>query len=84
MCNACKKGYVEARVQSKRKNSNYVGKAYNVTKGVSKELYKNSSINDIPYIAAALGLLTPFPLASPVMFCIGKFIQICAKKLHNP
>ena len=56
----------------------------NVSKGVGKKLKKETTIDDLPIIAGAIGLLSPIPLASPILLALGKVVQLVVKSLHKP
>lgn len=77
-------GYNNAQNYSKQHNQSKIQKAYGISKGVTKEIVKATTVDDLPYIAGAIGFLTPIPLASPVMLGLGKIAQIVIKRLHKP
>lgn len=82
--NAYSEGYTNAQNYSKQHNQGKLKRAYGISKGVTKEIVKATTIDDLPYIAGAIGLMTPIPLASPVMMGLGKIAQIIIKRLHKP
>ena len=51
----------------------------NISKSVGRKLKKETTIDDLPIIAGAIGMLLPLPLASPVMLVLGKIVQLLAK-----
>lgn len=77
-------GYNNAKQHSAKNNCGKFKTAYNISASVTKEIVKSTTIDDLPYIAGAIGLFTPIPLASPVMLGLGKIVQIMVKKLHKP
>ncbi len=82
--NAYHTGYNDANTYSREHNYGSIRRAYGISKGVTKEIAKATTIDDLPYIAGAIGFLTPIPLASPVMLGLGKIAQIVIKRLHKP
>lgn len=80
--NGCKIG----KRTSKIYNSNNLASAVNISRGVGKQIAKNTSIDNLPVVAGALGMLFPYPLTSVVFYCLGKLAQIgikSLKKIHN-
>ena len=73
---AGKNGYNIAKRTSQIYNQGCGRKYYNVSKSVSKQLYKEFSIDDLPLFAGAIGMFVPLPLVSPAMFMAGKIVQI--------
>lgn len=61
-----------------------VSTIFNVSKGVGKKLKKETTIDDLPIIAGAIGLLSPIPFASPILLALGKVVQLVVKSLHKP
>ncbi len=77
-------GLNDASTYSKQHNYGRIRRAYGISKGVTKEIVKAATIDDLPYIAGAIGIITPIPLASPVMLGLGKIAQVIIKTLHKP
>ena len=50
-------------------------KYINVARSISDKLVKNATINEMPYLAAALGMFIPIPLMSPILFGLGLIIR---------
>ena len=82
--NAYHVGYHSANTYSKQHNLGKIKRAYGIGKGITKEIVKVTTVNDLPYIAGAIGFLTPIPFASPIMLALGKIVQIAIKRLHKP
>lgn len=82
--NAYRMGYNNANIYSKQHNHGNIKRAYGISKGVTKEIVKVTTIDDLPYIAGAIGFIAPIPFASPVMLALGKIAQIVIKRLHKP
>jgi len=82
--NASSTGYKIGMRTSKIHNQGRISTALNVGKGVTKKIVKTSTVDDLPYVAGAIGLLTPIPFASPIMLALGAAAQIIIKKLHKP
>lgn len=55
----------------------------NISRGVSKKIAKETTIEDLPIIAGAIGMLVPLPLASPVMLALGKAVQLVVKAFRK-
>ena len=77
-------GFNNANNYSKQHNHGKLKRAYGISKSVTKEIIKATSVEDLPYIASAIGFMTPIPLASPIMMGLGKIAQIIIKRLHKP
>lgn len=81
---ASKNGFEIGVRTSKIHKKSEIGTMLNITKGVGKKLKKETTIDDLPIIAGAVGLLTPIPFASPIMLALGKIVQVIVKSLHKP
>ena len=81
---AGKSGYEIGMRTSKIHKQCEIATILNISKGVGKKLKKETTINDLPIIAGAVGLLTPIPFASPIMLALGKVVQVIVKSLHKP
>ena len=46
-----------------------------ITRCVGDKLIKNITKDDLPYISAALGLLVPLPLVSPIAMVVGYILK---------
>lgn len=54
-------------------------------KKLSAKIPRKVTIDNLPIVAGGIGLLTPIPFASVVLFGLGKLTQIVVKKfLHKP
>lgn len=51
----------------------------NIGKGVTKKVLRETTIDDLPIIAGAVGMFVPLPLASPIMLGLGKTVQLVVK-----
>lgn len=56
---------------------------YNITKSVGRKVAQQTTIDDLPIISGAIGMLIPIPLASPILLVLGKVAQIGVKALHK-
>ncbi len=81
---ASKNGFDIGMRTSKVHKQCEVATILNVSKGIGKKLKKETTIDDLPIIAGAVGLLTPIPFASPIMLALGKIVQVIVKTLHKP
>lgn len=73
---AGKNGYCKGKSVAQENKHNSVHKMYDISVGVSKEVFKSASIDDLPPIAGLLGLCTPIPFASVAMYALGKVVQV--------
>lgn len=55
----------------------------NISRGVTRKVAKETSINDLPIIAGAIGFLVPLPLASPIMLGLGIVVQMAVKTIRK-
>ncbi len=54
-------------------------------KKITKQIPKKVTIDNLPIVAGGIGLITPIPFASAILFAVGKLTQIAVKKfLHKP
>lgn len=60
-----------AGIYKKNKLQKYCG----ITRSVANKMWKHSTINDLPYIAGALGLFVPIPLVSPIAMGMGFILK---------
>lgn len=81
---AYRTGYNNAKLYSQQHKYGSIKKACGISIGVTKEIVKTTTIDDLPYIAGAVGLMTPIPFASATMFILGKITQVIIKRLHKP
>lgn len=81
---ASKNGFDIGMRTSKVHKQCEIATIFNVSKGIGKKLKKETTIDDLPIIAGAVGLLTPIPFASPIMLALGKIVQVIVKSLHKP
>lgn len=81
---ASKNGFDIGMRTSKVHKQCEVATILNISKGIGKKLKKETTIDDLPIIAGAVGLLTPIPFASPIMLALGKIVQVIVKTLHKP
>ena len=84
LSNASKNGYQIGMRTSKIHNQCEVATILNVSKGIGKKFKKETTIDDLPIIAGAVGLLSPIPFASPILLVLGKIAQVVVKSLHKP
>ena len=69
--NAAAEGYNIAERTSKIYKQGHVKKYVNVTRSVTDKVAKNTTKQELPYIAGAIGMIIPLPLMSPIFFGIG-------------
>lgn len=81
---ASREGYSIGLRTSKIYKQGEASTLFNVGKSVKKQVCKNASIDDLPIIAGAIGMLIPLPLASPILLGLGKITQVIIKSLHKP
>ena len=55
----------------------------NVSRGVTRKIAKETTIDDLPIIAGAVGFLVPIPLASPIMLGLGIVAQAAVKAIRK-
>lgn len=73
--NAAKIGYRKGVSDATKKNHGAMLRTFDISKNISQEVFKKTSINDLPAIVGLIGLCTPLPFASVAMYAIGKIIQ---------
>ena len=80
--NGCKIGKRTSQIY----NSSNLASAVNISRGMGKQLARTTTVDNLPVIAGALGMLVPYPLTSVIFYCLGKLAQIgikSFKKVHN-
>ena len=55
----------------------------NISRCVGRKLKQETTIDDLPIVAGAIGMLIPLPLASPALLALGKVVQVVAKRMKN-
>ena len=55
----------------------------NISRSVGRELKQETTIDDLPIVAGAIGMLIPLPLASPALLALGKVVQVITKQVRN-
>ncbi len=83
LSNASREGYQIALRTSKIHNQNNTAKFINIGKSVTKKIAKETTVDDLPIIGGAIGMLIPLPLMSPILLGVGKLIQLVYKRLHK-
>ena len=76
-------GYDIADRTAKIYNQNNIIRYINITRSVGDKIIKGSTINELPYLAGALGMFVPLPLASPVLLGLGFIIRLAAVGFNN-
>ena len=56
---------------------------YNISRSVGRKIAKETTIDDLPIIAGAIGFILPIPLASPIMLGLGKVAQVLVKTVKK-
>ena len=67
------------------KSGNIVS-AVNIGKGLGKQLAKTTTVDNLPIVAGAVGMIVPYPFMSVLFYCLGKLVQIgikSYKKFNN-
>jgi len=72
-------GYVLADRTAKVYKQNNIKKYYNATKSIAAKITKNTTADELPYLAGALGMLIPLPFASPILMGVGLVAKYIAK-----
>lgn len=76
-------GYEIGMRTSKIYKTNDTATIYNVTKSVGRKVAQQTTIDDLPIISGAVGMLIPLPFASPILLVFGKVAQLVIKALHK-
>lgn len=76
-------GYEIGLRTSKIYKSNDTATIYNVTKSVSRKIARQTTVDDLPILGGAVGMLIPVPFASPILLVLGKVAQLVIKALHK-
>ena len=76
-------GYEIGMRTSKIYKTNDTVTIYNVTKSVSRKVAQQTTIDDLPIISGAVGMLIPLPFASLTLLILGKVAQLVIKALHK-
>lgn len=58
-------------------------KAYNISKSVGKQIKRETTIENLPVIAGAIGVILPYPMTSVLFYCCGKLVQSGVKFYKN-
>lgn len=54
-----------------------------ITKSVGRKVRKQTTVDDLPIVAGAVGLFIPLPLISPIMFGLGLAVKYGVKILKK-
>ena len=73
---ATKDGYNIADRTSKVYNQGKFKRYFGVTKCVTNKVVTRATIHELPYICAAIGLVTPIPFMSVLLFFVGVLARI--------
>lgn len=76
-------GYNIALRTSKIHQAGDLKTIYNITRSVGRKIARETTIDDLPIIAGAIGFILPIPLASPIMLGLGKVAQVLAKTVKK-
>lgn len=68
---ATKDGYNIANRTAKIYNQGAFRKYLNITRSVTSKVASSTSTKELPYIAGAIGVMTPIPFMGTIMFGIG-------------
>lgn len=79
---AGKSGYNIGLRTSKIHNNGETTTLLNISRAVGRKLKQETTINDLPIIAGAIGMLIPLPLASPTLLVLGKVVQVITKRIQ--
>ena len=83
LSNAGRNGYHIALRNSKIHKQNEATTLLNIGRCVSKNMAKETTVDDLPIIGGALGMLVPIPFLSPILLGIGKIVQVVYNRLHK-
>ena len=55
----------------------------NITRSVSSKVINGTTLNELPYLGGALGLIIPLPFASPILMGIGFLARYFSNSADN-
>ena len=82
--NATSDGYKIAERTSRVYNQGFIRKYINITRSVTNKVASNTTRQEIPYVAGALGLFIPIPFLSPLLFGLAMLARIPSNKSSLP
>lgn len=68
-------GYSVAERTAKIYKHNSLHKYINITRSIGNKIIKGTTVNELPYIGGALGMLVPLPLFSPLLMGVGIVVK---------
>ena len=71
-------GYNIAKVYNQGAFRRYL----NITRSVTSKVASNTSPKELPYVAGAIGMMTPIPFMGAIMFGIGLLARFSAPGAH--
>jgi len=69
-------GYNIANRTAKIYKQSKIKKYYNITRCVTNKVASRTTKQEIPYVAGAIGMITPIPFMSAIMFGLGYLIRV--------
>ena len=75
---ATTEGYNIANRTAKVYNQGTFKKYINITRSVTNKIVENTTQKEIPYMAGAIGLITPIPFMGAIMFGLGLIARFSA------
>ena len=84
--NSATEGYNLAARTANIYHHGILKKYYNATKCISCNIKRRTSRQDLPYMAGAIGMFIPIPLASPILLALGflaRFSGESAKAIYD-
>ena len=82
--NATSDGYKIAERTSRVYNQGFIRKYINITRSVTSKVASNTTREEFPYFAGALGLFIPIPFICPILFGLGMLARIPSSKPSLP
>lgn len=77
-------GYKIAKRTSRIYNQGSIRRFINITRSVTNKVASNTTRQEIPYVAGAIGLFIPIPFLSPLLFGIGMLARIPSNRHSLP
>lgn len=75
-------GYNIANRTAKVYNQGAFRRYLNITRSVTSKVASNTSPKELPYVAGAIGMMTPIPFMGAIMFGIGLLARFSAPGAH--
>lgn len=75
-------GYNIANRTAKVYNQGAIRRYLNITRSVTSKVVSNTSSKELPYVAGAIGLMTPIPFMGAIMFGVGLLARFSSPAAH--